>query len=230
MKNEYGILPDGNYFIIISDRYGDQYPVTVDAEGLKVAIEFKGNFYPFKHPRTGKIYARGYYNNPATKRVEQPLLHRLIMNPQRGENTAHINGDTLDCTRKNMRNVEIGIDIKSLVEKERQAAQEEGRVDRYGNIVKPIWPDHVEVNVEVRPLDPWDQEEAETPPTLEPLKGVSLHKVKQRWEVSPFYEGKRYRLGYWDKDDLESANAAVSFFREVGPDEYFKKYPKGGKT
>lgn len=212
MNNKYEIR--GSLAVIfLTHRGGNVETVTVDAQDLKVAQEFKGHFYPFKHPRTGKLYARGYYKDPVTKKVQQPLLHRLIMNPQRGENTAHVDGNTTNCTRANMRNVEIGVDIKDLVEKETRT-QEEVKV-----VTPPATPSHVEVKVQLAADD------------QEPLKGVSLHKVKQRWEVSPFFEGKRHRLGYFDKDDLAGANAAVTEFRDVGPEEYYRRHPKkGGKT
>jgi len=127
VNNFFGVTPTGQYSIVMADKAGTHIFVEVDAEGLKVASAFKGHWYPFKHQRSGKLYARGYYQNPETKKLEQPLLHRLIGNPIKGENTAHIDGDTLNCVASNLRNVAIGVDLKALLEKERLQleAQEE---------------------------------------------------------------------------------------------------------
>lgn len=219
MNNKYWI-EKGKAFIELTHKDGGQEVVVIDAQDLPIAQGSKGHFYPYKHQRTGATYARGYYRDPVTKKVAQPMLHRLIMNPQKGENTAHLNGDTLNSTRANMRNVAIGVDIKELLAKETQA-----QVEVIGGHAVHLIP--TEGGVEI--INPWDGSEGLIPLDQEPLKGVSLHKVKQRWEVSPFYEGKRYRLGYFDKDNLAGANRAVTLFRELGPEEYFKRYPKGGK-
>lgn len=59
---------------------------------------------------------------------------------------------------------------------------------------------------------------------LKPLKGVSFHKVKHKWEVKPYYQGKRYNLGYWPECQLKEANEAAEYLREYGPEAYNKKF------
>lgn len=63
---------------------------------------------------------------------------------------------------------------------------------------------------------------------LKPAKGVSWHKIKRKWEVKPYYQGKRQNLGYWPECQLAEANAAADYVREHGPEAYKAKI-EGGK-
>lgn len=223
MNNTYGIRPDGRIEILLTHKDpGRQQAVIIDAQDLEVVQNFKGHFYPFKHPRTGKLYARGYYYDPETKKAQQPLLHRLIAGPTRGQNTTPLDGNTLDCTRKNLRNLAIGQNIQDVVVQE--ATFSEGLVDvvKDGEVKVAAAADLATVEPEILPDILNNLKDAGL---IE--KGVSFHKVKRRWEVSAFHEGKRHRLGYWDPGDLQQANTAVLFFREQGPEAFNHKY-KGG--
>ena len=199
MTNEYRIVGDLVY-IKLTSRQQPPQEVVIPLDCLELAHGISGDWYLYKHQRTGKYYARG--NDKSSGKLKQPLLHRLIMQPAKGQNTQHVDGNTLNCLRENMVNAAIGKDVATAL----MEAKDDAAVNEALSAL------HVE----------------HKPPTDDqvPLKGVSLHKVKLRWEVSPFYEGKRYRLGYWDRDDLAGANAAVTLFRELGPLEYFKRYPK----
>lgn len=202
MTNDYRI--EGNIaYIKLTSRQQPPKEVAIELASLPLAQAITGDWYLYKHQRTGKYYARG--NDKSSGKLKQPLLHRVIMQPARGQNTQHVDGNTLNCVRETMVNAAIGVDVT--------AAVCEAKADDVVGVAK--------VEPSVTPSVPAGE--------LAPLKGVSLHKVKGRWEVSPFYDGKRHRLGYWDKEDLAGANAAVTEFRELGPIEYFKRYPKESK-
>lgn len=203
MRNACRFNDDGSVSILLNKRGGGTFEAIVTREHYeKYAEPFEGTWTAYKHPRTGKYYARGTYKNTATGEYKQPMLHRLIMNPTKGDITAHLNKDTLDCRPENMRNVPIGTDIDKLIESETQ--------------LEPPVIIEVEAVVEV--------------PEVTPVKGVSFHKGKGKWETSAYHEKVRYRLGYWPPDKLEEANAAVTEFREIGPEEYFKRHPKKGRN
>lgn len=211
MKNACRINDDGSVSILLNLKGGDNLEAIVTKEHYeKYAEPFGGTWIPYKHPRTGKYYARGArWRNPKTGDYEQPMLHRLIMKPGKGDITAHKDHNTLNCLPSNMINIPIGADLDTYLAGE--------------TIISEV---PVQITVAPGPKGEAIIEETPIQEDLNPLKGVSLHKVKQRWEVSPFYEGKRYRLGYWDKDDLAGANNAVQEFREIGPDQYFINHPK----
>lgn len=76
------------------------------------------------------------------------------------------------------------------------------------------------------PPEPEKKPEPQEP--LKPSKGVSFHKGKRKWEVKPYYQGRRHNLGYWPEHQLREANEAADFFRENGPEAYKEKF-KGGK-
>lgn len=105
MKNKYKVVPILNVVIIYLDREdGSQEITVIDLEDLGPVLSYSGRWHAINHKSTGLTYARGgdhYYGN-------RPLLHRYIMNPHRGQNTSHYNGNGLDCRRKNLCNVLIG--------------------------------------------------------------------------------------------------------------------------
>lgn len=75
---------------------------------------------------------------------------------------------------------------------------------------------------------PEPEKKPDPPEDLKPVKGVSFHKTKKKWEVKPYYNGKRYGLGYWPEHLLAEANEHAEYFREHGPEAYKLKY-EGGK-
>jgi len=229
MNNRYEVKGD-KACIFLTHKDGRQEVVTIDAQDLHIAQEFKGHWYPFRHPRTGKIYARGYYRDPKTKKVQQPLLHRLIMNPTRGQNTGHIDGDTLNCTRGNMINVPIGVNIKDVIKKtpiECKSCEEAQACDyQIVDICTQQGKNELEILSTIEPKALVNVlNNLKEAGSIE--KGVSFHKTKRRWEVSAYHEGKRYRLGYWDPGELQQANEAVLFFRANGPEAFNHKYKRG---
>lgn len=212
MKNACRINDDGTVSILLNLKDGSTLEALVTAEDYeKYAEPFGGTWIAVKHQRTKKYYCRGgRYHNTETGLFEQPMLHRLIAKPEKGEITVHINHNTLDCTPENMINIPIGADVAEYLTKSVAVAAAQPVMEKYEPVYKVDY------------LQPVGED-------LQPVKGVSLHKVKDKWEASPFYEGTRYRLGYWSRDQLAAANAAVTELREIGPEAYFEKHPKKGR-
>lgn len=223
MTNEYRI--EGNkVYIKLTSRIQPAQEVIIPLDQLATAQAISGDWYLYKHQRTGKYYARG--NDKSSGKLKQPLLHRLLMQPARGQNTAHIDGDTLNCMTDNMINVLIGADVAEEI----AAAEATKKAAEAAQIAKADTP--TDLLGDLEKLDPGALVER-----LELLKsaglvekGVAFHKGKRKWEVSPFYNGTRQRLGYWPATDLDGANNAVIELRELGPDDYYIKYPKKGKV
>lgn len=216
MKNACRINHDGTVSILLNLKAGGNLEAVVsELDYESYAEPFSGAWAAYKHPRTGKYYARGNYRDPSTGEVSQPMLHRLIGNPYKGQITAHIDGNTLNCVRDNMINIPIGADIKEFI------------------IEKPAVKKSDDVGDYLRALATTEAENL--PDILEELKqaglidkGVSFHKHKRRWEVSAFHDGVRHRLGYWPTEELYTANDAVNFFRLRGPEAFNARY-RGGK-
>lgn len=90
-------------------EYG-QLKVIVDVADIALIARWPGTWYSFIHNSNNQLYFRA---TKAKERVEgysqnQPLLHRVISKPQRGYNTIHIDGNTLNCRHSNLVNVLIG--------------------------------------------------------------------------------------------------------------------------
>lgn len=217
MRNACRINNDGSVSILLNLKDGGTVEAVVTAADYEAYAEpFGGTWIAFKHPRTGHLYARGgRWHNPDTGAFEQPMLHRLIAKPGKGEITAHINHNTLDCRPENMVNIPIGADIEDYI-------------NDIAIVIPPATPDNTNMQLVVTegPKGNVVIKHEPVKDAIEPVKGVSFHKTKEKWEASPFYEGTRYRLGYWPRDQLAEANAAVTELRDIGPEAYFEKHPK----
>ena len=187
MHNSYRVVGNRVYIRIPAANGKQPLPAVdllVDLRNLERVKEFPGAWTQSIHQNTRKIYIRG------SLRYGQPVLARFIANPGRGQNTRHIDGNSLNCLECNLINVNPRIfDITNL---------------------ESIGP---------APIEDYSEPKQGTP-----LRGVSFHKLKKRWEVKPTYEGKRYGLGFWPVNMLQEANEAITYFREHGPEAYKAKY------
>lgn len=189
MKNQYIVKGKvTTIFVEAPPDYEDGgfIEATIDTADLDLISSYPGSWYSFRHKHNEKIYVRGskQLKIPPGFTSTQPLLHRAISCPTRGENVAFADGNTYNCCRDNLVNLPIG------------------------QAYKPH-------------LDPLH---------LPVVKGVHWRRDKQKFEVKAYYEHKGYYLGLYALEDWETANKAVSIFREIGPDEYFKRYEKGTTT
>lgn len=89
--------------------------VKLDAKDLEIAKAWPGTWFSFVHPRNGRLYIRATAHKVAGKAVsvpgfeqKQPLLHRVIAKPDRGQNTIFKDGNSLNLTRDNLVNLPIG--------------------------------------------------------------------------------------------------------------------------
>lgn len=185
MKNQYVIRDKvGVIFVDAPPNAGYGYlEVLVDVEDLEFLKSWPGSWYGFVHKSNGLIYIRGTAQSKPVPGYaqKQPLLHRALSKPKRGENTVFKDGDSLNCRRDNLINLPIG-------------------------------------QVYTPPKD--------DPATLPIVRGVHWRNDKKRYEVRVYHKGKGYYLGVYPLEKREEANQRATDFRELGPEEYFKKYPK----
>lgn len=113
MKNQY--LIKGKKAVIFVDlppdyNIGGYVEVYIDKADLELIQSFPGSWYGFRSKHNDKLYVRGTKQSkvPHGFTSKQPLLHRAIANPTRGENTAFKDGDSLNCCRTNLVNLPIG--------------------------------------------------------------------------------------------------------------------------
>ena len=117
MKNDYIIRgKKATLFVDAPESMGyGSLSVKMDAEDLEHIKQWPGTWFAFVHKRNGLIYIRATAHRPGGKPQsvpgfdqKQPLLHRVIAKPERGQNTIFIDGDSLNLTRTNLANVAIG--------------------------------------------------------------------------------------------------------------------------
>jgi len=112
MKNTY-VIRD-NVAVIFVDAppnagYG-YLEVKIDAEDLPLVSSWPGSWYGFVHKSSGliNIRATAVKQNVEGFEQKQPLLHRVIARPEKGQNTVFKDGDSLNLTRENLINLRIG--------------------------------------------------------------------------------------------------------------------------
>lgn len=113
MKNQY--IVKGKQAVIFVDAPPDYegggcIEVCIDTDDLELIKSFPGSWYGFVHKFNGKLYTRGSKQPkcPDGFTSNQPLLHRVIAQPTRGQNTVFVDGNSLNCCKKNLVNVPIG--------------------------------------------------------------------------------------------------------------------------
>lgn len=112
MKNQY-VIRDKVAIIFVDAPPNAGYgylEVKVDVDDLELIKTWPGSWYGFVHKTSGLINIRA---TATVKTVpgysqKQPLLHRIISRPCKGENVQFKDGDSLNCTRDNLVNMRIG--------------------------------------------------------------------------------------------------------------------------
>ena len=109
MKNKFEIEGD-KVSVFLNRRDGTILETIIDKEDLAKIQEISGTWYASKNKNcsyatssTGKVYKR-----------RQLQLHRWIMDTPEGLQVDHINHDTLDNTRSNLRNVTASENMQNL--------------------------------------------------------------------------------------------------------------------
>lgn len=112
MKNQYVIRDKvGVIFVDAPPNAGYGYlEVLVDVDDLDLIKAWPGSWYGFVHKTSGLINIRGSKVTGATPGYTQtqPLLHRIVSGPTKGENVHFKDNDSLNCTRNNLVNLRIG--------------------------------------------------------------------------------------------------------------------------
>ena len=75
----------------------------IDEEDFPIVDAHKGRWYAWYSKDNDSYYACGWDNSGEGGKVRVFYMHRVLMNPPRGMLVDHINHDTLDNTRANLR-------------------------------------------------------------------------------------------------------------------------------
>jgi hypothetical protein len=206
MKNTYGVGADGAT-VIINTKEGTRN-LHVDRADIGVLEDFDGT-WGMSNDGRGNEFVRGNGKLPFGARW-QPILVQLLLKPQKGEKVVYLDGNPLNCCRKNL----------AVVKKGTTDAEIEALRHERLNHGKPA-----KASIcEVIDLGEGRQGLLKDGVEIAAVKGVHYHSGKKKWEAAAFWGGKghskRQFLGYWPLDQLEAANAAVVFFRENGPIAY----------
>ena len=92
--------------IELSRRDGNNFWVTIDLEDLDRVINFPYSWFAKYSSTVGKFYAASSEYRPELKKARTVLMHQFIMgveNSTREVNVDHINHDTLDNRKENLR-------------------------------------------------------------------------------------------------------------------------------
>lgn len=117
MKNDFIVRGKEATLFVEAPRgvgYGS-VEVKLDAKDLEHIKTWPGTWFAFIHKRNGQMYIRATAHKVAGKPVEvpgfeqkQPLLHRVIAKPERGQNTIFKDGNSLNLRSDNLVNLPIG--------------------------------------------------------------------------------------------------------------------------
>lgn len=117
LKNDYIICgKTATLFVEAPPNVGyGSVEVRLDAKDMDLVKSWPGTWFSFVHKRNGQLYIRATAHKVAGKPVsvpgfeqKQPLLHRVIAKPERGQNTIFKDGNSLNLTRENLINLPIG--------------------------------------------------------------------------------------------------------------------------
>ena len=139
MKNKYEINGDSTT-IFIYRRNGDIYKVLIDTDDLPKFIEDGGSWcvdlpYNYEEPAR-KPYAIRNASSPRGKR-KFVKMHREITNAPKGTVVDHINGDTLDNRKSNLRVTDTFGNAQNILEASRN--NKCGELNVYYNNYDKTW-------------------------------------------------------------------------------------------
>lgn len=101
MKNQYEIRGD-TAVIFVTRRNGEVVEFYIDTVDLPTVSSMANSLYAHRCAITGRFYAK-FYRRLGTNLYEKPLLHRELINPPKGYVVDHIDGDTRNNRRSNLR-------------------------------------------------------------------------------------------------------------------------------
>lgn len=112
MRNQYVIRDKvAVIFVDAPPNAGYGYlEVKVSVDDLEHIKAWPGSWYGFVHKSSGLINIRASKLKATVPGYlqRQPLLHRIVSMPSKGEITHFKDGDSLNCTRQNLVNLKIG--------------------------------------------------------------------------------------------------------------------------
>ncbi|MDF1511074.1 endonuclease subunit [Bacillus phage vB_Bacillus_1020A] len=111
MKNNYRIF-ENNVVIFLKRKNGEILETVIDLQDFQKANEYKGTWYALRDPKSGKFYVYGnlYISKGKRRGIK---LHRWLMGEPCGFVIDHINHDTLDNRRVNLRAVKQRANIQN---------------------------------------------------------------------------------------------------------------------
>lgn len=155
----------------------------------------------YKDPK-GRKMAR------ADKADGQVLLHRHLFDIPPGYKLEWLNGNTLDCRRKNLQLVNMKTKQTITLYEPDIRKQHKDPNSTYEVLKEMAAEGHPEAQKVINKLNPSKEETSKE-------RGVYRHKHSDRWHASAFYEKKRYSLGYFAEE--ADAIEEVKLFRSEGP-------------
>lgn len=114
MKNDFIIRgKEATLFVEAPPNVGyGSVEVKLDAVDMDLVKSWPGTWFSFIHKSNGQLYIRATAHRVGGKVVnvpgfeqKQPLLHRVISKPERGQNTIFKDGNSLNLTRDNLINL-----------------------------------------------------------------------------------------------------------------------------
>ena len=101
MKNKY-IIKGLYVFIVLVNRKGEAFYTKIEKSSLEKVMKLNITWNPVKWPNSDKTYVQGSLRLQ-TRKYKTVILHRYLLDAEKGLKVDHINHDTLDNTLGNLR-------------------------------------------------------------------------------------------------------------------------------